>query len=737
MKIICIGNYPPRKCGIATFTQNLVQSILDAATIAEKSIDVEVIAMNDNNNSYDYPEIVKMFIHDHDRSSYQNAADYINNSGAEICLFQHEYGIFGGNSGLLVLCLLRQLTIPIVTTFHTVLEVPNFHQKEVLKRIAAYSSKVVIMNSIAIPFLKDIYDVPEAKIIQIEHGVPDFETLTDDFELPEAWKGRRILLTFGLLGRNKGLETVIKALPKVIKEHKDVLFVILGKTHPHVVKHAGEEYREYLQGLTEYFELQDHVLFENNYVSELELMQKLKSADLYVTPYLNKAQITSGTLVYALAGGNAVVSTPYWHAEEVLKGGRGNLFDFKDADGLSSILNELLTNPVRLNKQKADALEYGKQIAWPKIGARYNQVFSDLAGDFSCGTKGFPIQLPKVFPTKHFERLTDDTGMIQHAIASIPDYKNGYSLDDNTRAIIVGVYAYLNDPDPKYIELIRRYVAFLLFLQNRNGTYCNFLTYNRNVLNNQKPDDTFGRVIWAVGVLIRYAPTTSLLQIGIDVLNFSKGQFPNLNYSRGFANTILGLYHYIHRFPDQEENIRLLSDLASRLLSQLENAENDWDWFEPILTYDNGLLPAALYAAYEITGCAAFLEGADKSRMFLEEKCFRKDRLSLIGNKKWWSINNGNSCFAQQPVDAMAMVVLYDFAYRATKKEEYKDKLLLCHHWFLGKNDLHVPLFNDVTEGCHDGLEEFEVNQNQGAESIISFLLSDLIVRNFYYDLAF
>ncbi len=349
MKMICIGNYPPRQCGIATFTENLIIAIQKAALLQSIDIEIEVIAMNDAEQTYDYPSIVTKTIRDQYKSDYIEVANYINHSDADVCLIEHEYGIFGGNSGVLLLSLMRILKIPVVTTLHSVLQKPNFHQKEVLKKIATYSSRLIVMSTLAIDFLKEVYEVPSAKIICIEHGVPDFELMRSTLPAsPKKWIGRKIMLTFGLMGRNKGIETVIKALPSIVAKHPDLLYVIMGKTHPHVVRHAGEEYREWLTQMVVKLNLLDNVQFIDEYVSESQLISSLLSSDLYVTPYLNKAQITSGTLCYALGGGCAVLSTPYWHAEEILVDGRGSLFAFGDSSDLADQVIALLDEPNKL-----------------------------------------------------------------------------------------------------------------------------------------------------------------------------------------------------------------------------------------------------------------------------------------------------------------------------------------------------------------------------------------------------
>ncbi len=736
MKIICLGNYPPRKCGIATFTENLVKSILRAANDHQMEVEIEVIAMNDKQQQYDYPEIVKFTIADQNMPEYLAAADYANASGADIFLLQHEYGIYGGASGLYLLSLLQKLKMPIVSTLHTVLQTPTFHQQEVLKRITRYSEKVVIMNSLAIEFLNKVFDVPLSKIAKIEHGVPDFGSIKKEkIVLPKSWKNRSTLLTFGLIGRSKGIETVIKALPEVVKKHPKVLYVVLGKTHPHVVAHAGEEYREYLMQLTRELKLEQNVEFVNEYVSENELTNYLLSCDMYVTPYLNKAQITSGTLCYAVGGGSAVISTPYWHAEELLSEGRGRLFDFKDYRGLSKLINELLDNPQELKQLSERAYSYGLTISWPKIGFQYINTFREaIQNHLNAGETS--THLGYTFPEfniEHLQRLTDDSGIVQHAIGCVPNFKSGYCLDDNARALIVCLEAYKQTNATEYLPLIYRYTSYLAYLQNEDGTFKNYLSYDHRLTEETGSDDAYGRAMWALGTLIRFAPNDSLFQVGMDLFFKALGGIDQLTHARGYANCIFGLYHYIKKFPDQERYLHILMSLADKLLRKFQDFEQEnWAWFESSITYDNGLLPASLYVAYELTEKAEYLEIADRSRKFLETKCFVNQKLTLIGNKTWWMAYHGKSSqYAQQPIDAMAMVWLYDCAYRATNQDEFAGKIITCFNWYLGMNELNMPLYDEHTHGCNDGLEEMNVNRNQGAESIIAYLMSWLLTKPF------
>jgi len=594
------------------------------------------------------------------------------------------------------------------------------------------------MSSMAIGFLQEVFGIPRNKILRIEHGVPDFSGFDlNDVAKPETWLKRKVLLTFGLIGRSKGIETVIKALPMVVEKHPEVHYVVLGKTHPHVIKWAGEEYREYLEKLAIELKVEKNVQFINEYVSEEELMAYLLASDIYVTPYLNKAQITSGTLSYAVGGGSAVISTPYWHAEELLAEGRGRLFEFHDYEGLAGIVNELLDDPQQMENLKQRAFNYGLKIAWPKIGFEYLSAFENVIaesrGDKDIRQRPFIFTLPDFDPGQ-LERLTDDTGIIQHARGCIANYKTGYCLDDNTRAMIVCVMAHHRFDVKKYYPLIYRYLAYIMYMQNKDGSFKNYLTYGRNTIEEIGSDDAFGRSVWALGHLIRFAPSDSFFQISKELFYLSVRNFEKLRYARGFANCILGLYHYIHRYPDQEQFVKMLENLADRMIDSFNlHSHDNWDWFEPTITYDNGLLPAALYQAFELTENEKYFEIAEITRKFIESKCMTNGHLSLVGNGKWvkeTADNHGE--YAQQPVDALAMLIMYESAWKVTGNHTFLDKLKLSFEWFFGNNDLNLPLYDEETKGCNDGLEQFGVNRNQGAESIVAYLMSWLIAQPYF-----
>ncbi|MGC9375995.1 MAG: glycosyltransferase family 4 protein, partial [Bacteroidales bacterium] len=444
MKLAFIGTYPPRECGIGTFTNNLFKSMTVNSNADKK--ESYIVALNDNELTYQYPEEVKFKIRQEHQRDYLKASKFINLSSAEICILQHEFGIFGGQSGMYILPLLHRIDIPLVVTLHTVLKTPSYNEKAVLQEICKMADKVVVMSHKAIEFLVDIYDVPDNKIALIEHGVPDIHFNPEKSKKELKIENKKVMLTFGFVGRNKGIETVIKALPKVVEKYPDVIYIVLGKTHPNVLRQSGEEYRIFLMRLVKNLNLEEHVIFLNNFVDEQQLFKYLYASDLYITPYLNKAQITSGTLSYAVGIGSAVISTPYWHASELLADGRGRLFDFNDVDGLSSLLLELFNNPKVLAEMKSKASEFGRKITWPKTGDRYNDLAKKTLKEGLQKVKKeepeIDLLILPVFSLAHINRLTDDTGIIQHAKFGIPNLKEGYCLDDNARALLMVLMTY-------------------------------------------------------------------------------------------------------------------------------------------------------------------------------------------------------------------------------------------------------------------------------------------------------
>ncbi len=728
LKIACISDYPPRMCGIATFTHDLVTAV------SGSGVEHFIVALNDPGQTYDYPEEVRYTVRQEDQRDYLQAARYINLSEANVCLLQHEFGIYGGDSGIYVLNLIGRLEKPLVVTLHTILKEPTANQKTILQEIGQKAERLVVMSRMAVDFLADIYGVPREKIALVEHGVPD---LTSQDRIREKKKHglekRKSILTFGLLSRSKGIETVIKALPKVVEKHPEVLYVVLGKTHPHVVKKVGEEYRNYLQLLVEKLDLKDHVIFLNRFVAAEELYSFLAAIDIHITPYLNEAQITSGTLSYAVGAGAAVISTPYWHAKELLMDGRGKLFPFGDARALSRIRVELLDQPAELATLRNRAHAYGRRVIWPEIGKRYGKILADAVESPICHRRLFecpfdPLILP-TFQLAHICRLTDDTGIVQHAHYIVPRRKTGYALDDNARALLVSLMAYKQTKAPEALTRIPVYLSFIEYMQKKDGSFWNFLSYDRRYVDGEETEDAFGRAVWAIGYLHRFAPNVAYQNQPQGIFDRARRRFPELSSLRGVANTMIGMSHMLHSSTHDGTLRDELSRMADFLIHQYnDNRADDWKWFESIVTYDNGILPLSLLHAYEILKEPVLLDTAVESLSFLDRLVFPDAHLSLVGNDGWHQKDKECARFAQQPIDAMALVLLYHQAFVVTGDSSYLRRMFKSYFWFLGDNDLGIPLYDFDTGGCGDGLEREGVSLNQGAESTICYLLAHLTV---------
>ena len=734
MKIACIGNYPPRQCGIATFTKNLIDSIAEDDREKNVKADAYIVALNDRKEGYPYPKEVTHVINQNSQLDYLQAVEYINYSSADVCILQHEFGIFGGNSGVYILPLIYRLKIPLIVIFHTVLQEPSYNERNIVQEIGKQAEKIVVMSRRAVDFLTNIYDIPVEKIEFIEHGVPDFNFMQNMYQKKKFHiENRKTLFTFGLLSRNKGIETVINALPEVVKKHPDLLYIIMGKTHPAVVRVAGEEYRNYLKLLVRRNNLKENVYFDDRFVSTEELLSYLTAADIYVTPYLNEAQITSGTLSYAVGAGAAVISTPYWHAMELLADDRGILFDFNDSKKLAEILNDLLAKPDRLLALRQNAYKYGRKILWPEIGIRYLKLARDVTESYSrviVKEESIinPLLLP-MFNLGHVKRLTDSTGIIQHAKYNIPRFKDGYCLDDNARALLVTSMAYRQMKEQDALDLMPNYLSYIQYMQNEDGTFRNFLSFDRKFLDERGSEDSFGRALWALGHLVRFPPNDAYFELGKEMFSKAYPNFKKLKSIRGLANTIVGISYWLHRFPSDEGMNKTLKEMTNKIIEMYKREKrSDWLWFESELTYDNGIIPLALLHAYEITCDDDVLIVAKESMGFLEEVAFKEGYISLIGSDKWFKRGKARSQFAQQPINATAAVLMFYQAFVVTGDKEFLKKMFSSYMWFLGENDLRIPLYDFETFGCNDGLESHGVNRNQGAESMLVYLLAHLTV---------
>ncbi len=739
MKNAYIATYPPRQCGIGTFTENLFNSMVASDIDEPNQKKSFIVALNDSEEELNYPEEVKFTIRQEFQEDYLAAAKYINISGADCCILQHEFGIFGGKDGVYILPLLHQLDIPLIVTLHTVMQTPSYAQKEILQRICKMANRIVVMSYKAIEMLVEIYEVPKEKIAYVEHGVPNFRYIQEEVKKEFKLEKKKVMLTFGFVGRNKGIETAIQAMPKVVEKHPDVLYIVLGKTHPNVIRHAGEEYRLYLTQLIEDLKLEKNVVLLNEFTTQKELFKYLYASDIYITPYLNEAQITSGTLAYAVGAGSAVVSTPYWHATELLSNGRGVLFDFGDTDELASVLIDLLDNPEKRLAIRKKAFEHGRKITWPKIGSIYNDVVEKVVDENIQVEKKeaipFDISLLPMFSIEHIKRLTDDTGIIQHAKFGIPNLKEGYCLDDNSRALLMALMTYKVKKDTAALRLCPIYLSYIHYMQNQDGNFRNFLSFSRQFLDEVGSEDSFGRTIWAIGYMLNNSPNDSYYQIGRLVFDKAIPIFDSLKSIRSIANTIIGVCHYLRSNMGDDVMIERLRKLTHVLMDHYEvNSRDDWNWFEELLAYDNAILPLAMLHATEILNEDAVRKVAFDSMHFLMDNTMSNGYLSIIGNEKWYNKKGDRSVFAQQPVDAMGMVLMFRQAFNISNDKNYLSKLFKSFKWFLGENDLRMSLFNHETKGCFDGLESYGVNQNQGAESTLAYLISYLNVLKAHED---
>jgi glycosyltransferase involved in cell wall biosynthesis len=733
MKIAFIGTYPPRQCGIGTFTHNLVKAVAVNTDSREIAKNAMIIAINENENSYDYPEEVKYVIRQNQQNDYIEASKLINYSDAEVCILEHEFGIFGGDDGVFILPLLHRLEVPLLVTFHTVLKEPSYTQRSIVEEIGKKAARIVVMSKRALDFLSDIYKIPKEKVVLIEHGVPEFDKLSrKQAKQKHGLTGKKVLLTFGLLSRNKGIETAILSLPPVVKKHPDLIYIVLGATHPNVLKHAGEEYRDYLRRLVKNLGIEKYVHFNNQFATETTLFEYLNASDIYITPYLSESQITSGTLSYAIGAGCAVVSTPYWHAQELLDNGRGKLFGFKNAEELSSILTELLDDESKLVSIREKAFEYGKKTRWPKIGKQYlylaEYVNDNWDKEKELERQPIDIRMLPPYNLEHIRRLTDDTGIVQHAKYGIPNLKEGYCVDDNSRALIMSLMAYRQNKDKEALRLIPVYLSFIHYMQRENGNFRNFLSFSRQYLDEYGSEDSFGRTIWALGYLLRFPPNDSFRQIGREIFFKSVQHFERIETIRGAANTIIGISYYLKDAQD-EGMVKIMDRLVNIITSAYKrNKSDDWNWFENEMTYDNAVIPLSLLSACEITGDEEVLNIALESTGFLESTTLSTDYFIPVGNKGWLKKGSTMPEYDQQSVDVMAMILLYNEIFQVTKNSEHIEKMFKCYLWFLGENSLRLPLFDHETQGCCDGLESQGVNRNQGAESTLAYWISHLTV---------
>lgn len=735
LNIAFISSYPPKKCGIGTFTYDLANSIDKINDNYEYSI----VAV-DSDDSLKYSDEVEFRIKKQRKIDYLRAAEHINTSNVNFVSIQHEYGIFGGPQGKYLEITLRKLKKPVITTFHTVLEHPNDEMKTRTQNIINLSDGIVVISNTAKKFLLNLYDVPPNKIKVIHHGVPDVPFIDSNFYKDKFdVEGKTVLLTFGLLSPNKGIEVALKALPKVVEKHPEVVYIILGVTHPEVKKNYGEEYRIGLQKLVRDLKLQDNVIFINRYTKIKELKEFLGASDIYITPYCNKEQISSGTLAYAVGAGKAVVSTPYFYAEELLSEGRGVLFDFNDSKYLEQELIKLLDDDTLRNRMRKKAYEFGRDMVWRKVGEEYAQRFMDIQKCFmesSSKKKFISKNLLDEIPDLsliHLKRITDDCGLIQHTVHTIPDRHHGYSSDDAGRALPLVLKHYMDYEDKSALRMARKYLAFLYHAQRQeDGLFRNFMSYDRKFLEELGGEDTQGRVLWGLGYAVYAGSIESITHMAKKMMDKSLEHL-ELQYPQAKAYTICGLYYYLLRFSGAEIVKAQLETYADDLVELYKkNSTSDWRWITDCMTYGLAKIPHALFLAYEIMPKEEYKKTALELLEFITEVCnVNKGMLDMVGSDGWYPKGGEKAKFIQQPIEAWYFMEAYDKAYEITADKKFEKYLTICYEWFLGNNIAQFKMGNTISGSCFDGILSDGINPNRGAESTLAFLYAVQIMSNF------
>lgn len=738
--IAVIGNHVPRKCGIATFTTHLCdaleQEIPDSANVI-------VVALNDVKEGYGYPDRVKFEIRDKVQTDYLRAAEFLNVSKVDVAILQHEYGIFGGQCGAHVFHLIKNLRMPVLTTLHTVPSNPQGDQKAVLFELGEISEKIIVMSRKAREMLTDIYHVAETKIAVVPHGIPDVPFLDPCFFKDQfGLEDRQVILTFGLLGPGKGIETMIESMPAIVRRHPNVVYVILGATHPHVLKAAGEEYRYSLQQKVQRLNLEKHVLFFNQFLDIQSLIRFLTTADVYVCPYPSKDQVVSGTLSYAMGVGKAVVSTPFWHAEEALADGRGILVPFEDPDAMAKGIIELLSSDSLRNSVRKKAYHYSRPMVWKEVARSYLHLVREVTENQGWKPRPEPTEiktqkvdtLPRI-NLNHIRIMTDDTGILQHSYFSMPRREDGYCLDDNARALIaMSMYHNLHRED-NFTALSKTYFSFIINAFNREkGRFRNFMSYDRKWLEEVGSEDAHGRALWALGVTISKTTGKSVRDMVCSLFIDSIRSVDNFRHLRAWAFTLIGIHHYLKVYEGDAEVKKTRRHLAKRLYDRFkENGSADWPWPEDILTYANARLPHALILAGKGMGNIDMLQtGLTSLRWILQQQTDEKGHISIIGNKGWMRRNGARARFDQQPLEIMALIEGCADAFRITRDNVWLKEARRCFDWFMGKNDLNIPVYDFASGGCHDALEPHGVNENMGAESSLAWLVSLLTMNELF-----
>ncbi len=732
-KIAIIGNYPPRQCGIATFTKDLNEGF------RENGVTTAVVAMNDGLYRYDYPGDVVCEIEQNVMASYISAAEYLNSNNFDAVIVQHEFGIYGGKDGIHLIQLLKRLRIPVITTLHTILDDPTENQRRVINELANISQKLVCISRKGIELLQTVYGIPPSECVHIHHGVHQYVPKdVDSLRKKLGVENKMVLLTFGLLSRNKSIEVVINALPEVVKKHPNTVYIVLGATHPHVVKHEGEDYRLMLIRLVNKLQLEKNVIFINRFVSNDELFSYLGLCDIYVIPYLGEKQISSGTLIYTMGAAKPIISTPFWYAREMLADERGLLFGFRDSEELSEKINDLLSDEEKRKTIAQNAFTLAKECYWPMISQQYYDLVDHIIVEDNIRALSEPapvIESKFVLPPikmDHLRVLTDYTGILQHAKFNVPDRNHGYCTDDNARALLLSVMLQNEVQDVDEVNrLTSIYLSFIDYAYNPvTGKFRNFMNYERQWLDKEGSEDSIGRTAWALGYTSAYTNVCNFYHHSNYLFEKVLASADTLTHPRALSYVALGLSHHakVHEEPAMIER---LAQCTKKLFTLFDRTiDEEWLWFDDKVSYSNSRIPHAMIHAGMLLKEEPLIQRGLKVLDWLIEKQFINGIFSPIGNNGWLT-PQGKVTFDQQPLEANGMIDACLQAEEYVKDGTYADYALKAFYWFTGENDCGQPLYDFATGGCRDGLHSSGVNLNQGAESTISWLMS-LMSISFY-----
>ncbi|MBA2625710.1 MAG: glycosyltransferase [Acidimicrobiia bacterium] len=724
--VALVGTAPPRRCGIATFTDDLRTALADL----EPPTPVVQAALTDGGSAYDYGLDVVFEVQASQLSDYRAAADYIEQSDVDVVCVQHEFGIFGGPAGRHVTELLDHVRCPVVTTLHTVLAEPSAKERESLLAVAERSDRLVVLSEQAVALLEDGYGIDRDQIVVIPHGVPDVALVDPDDAKPAIGaEGRLVLMTFGLLGPDKGIEVALEALPAVVARHPELLYVVLGASHPEIRRHHGEAYRQSLLDRVSELGLEGNVVFHDRYVDLDELCGFLAATDLYLTPYRGAEQIVSGTLAYAVGMGRGVVSTPYRYARELLADGRGRLVPFDDPAALGGTLVELLDDPAARARMRRAAYDHARAMTWPAVAAAYTDLFAEVVATHDA--RRSPV-LPECLPAPSFEYLraiTDDTGPFQHAAHGVVDRAYGYCTDDVGRALVVAVLGRARRDDATAASLVPTYLSFLRSAQRPDGRFANLMTYDRRFVEGTESDDTLGQAVWGLGTVIGASSDEGWRALAGELLGRALPALDELTGTKAIAYAICGLHGHLERFPGALPTRRALVRLAERLAARLaEHRHAGWDWFDGELTYGNAKVPSALLLAGKVLDRDDWRRAGLTTLDFLLATTYVDDRFDFVGNAGWYPQGHRKAVFGQQPIEAGYTAEACMLAYELTGTPRYLDLARAAGEWLLGRNRLGEALYDPATGRCVDGLDRNGVSANAGAESVVCALLGLLSV---------